>query len=86
MASIRSYRLFSLSLLILAVLALFLAFFFIWILTPVIVVGLFYIVFVFLEERRARRNGELTKRALRRRQLSAEAVARERDLERRANA
>jgi hypothetical protein len=43
-------------------------------------------VFVFLEERRARRNGELTKRALRRRQLSAEAVARERDLERRANA
>ena len=71
MASIRSYRLFSLSLLILGVLALFLGFFFIWILTPVIVVGLFYIVFVVLEERRARGNGEVTKRALRRRQLSA---------------
>jgi predicted DNA repair protein MutK len=85
-ASIRSYRLLSLSLLILGVLALFLGFFFLWILTPLIVIGLFYLVFVSLEERRARKNGELTRRAQRRRRLSAEAAARERDRGRRANA
>jgi predicted DNA repair protein MutK len=86
MASVRSYRLISLSLLILGVLALFLSFFVLWVLTPVIVIGLFYLVFVFIEERRAKKNGELTKRAQRRSQLAAEAAARERDRERRVRA
>jgi uncharacterized membrane protein len=86
MAPIRTYRLISLSLLILGVLTLFLGFFFLWVLAPVVVIGLFYLVFVFLEERRARKNGALTRRTQRRKRLSAEALARERDLERSAGA
>lgn len=86
MAPIRTYRLISLSLLILGVLTLFLGFFFLWVLAPVVVIGLFYLVFVFLEERRAAKNGALTRRARRRKRLSAEALARDRDIERSAGA
>jgi hypothetical protein len=81
-APIRSYRLISLSLLIAGVLALFLGFFFLWVLAPVVVIGLFYLVFVSLEERRAAKNGALTRRTQRRLRLSSEALARMRDLRR----
>ncbi|MGI8421518.1 MAG: hypothetical protein ACR2MU_04545 [Gaiellaceae bacterium] len=84
MATIRSYRLISLGLLIFAVLALFLGFFFLWVIAPAVVIGLFYLVFVFLEERRAARNGALTRRTQRRQRLSSESRARERDVERSA--
>ena len=79
MATIRSYRLFSLALLLAGVLTLFLGFFFIWVIGPVLVVGAFYIVFVILEERRQLRNGASTRRTLRRKRLSDEAHARELD-------
>lgn len=82
MAPIRSYRLISLSLLIFGVLALFLGLFFLWVLAPVVVIGIFYLVFVALEERRAAKNGALTLRTQRRSRLSSEALARVRDLER----
>lgn len=80
MATIHSYRLVSLTLLILGVLALFLGFFFLWVLAPAAVVALFYLVFVAVEERRAAKNGVGTRRTERRRRLSSEAVARDRDL------
>jgi fatty acid desaturase len=86
MAPIRTYRLISLTLLILGVLTLFLGFFFLWVLAPVVVIGLFYLVFVFLEERRAAKNGVLTRRTQRRKRLSIEALARDRDIERGAGA
>ena len=79
MATIRSYRLFSLALLLAGVLTLFLAFFFIWVIGPVLVVGAFYIVFVILEERRQLKNGASTRRSMRRQRLSDEAHARELD-------
>lgn len=84
MATIRSYRLFSLALLVIGVLALFLGFFFLWALAPVVVIGIFYLVFVAAEERRQLKNGAVSRRAQRRRRLSDEAVARERDLDRHA--
>jgi hypothetical protein len=80
-ATIRSYRLVSLALLVLAVLGMFLGFFFLWVVAPVIVIGLFYLVFVALEERRSRRNGVVTIRSERRELLSSEAAARGRDVE-----
>lgn len=82
MAPIRTYRLISLTLLILGVLALFLGFFFLWVLAPVVVIGLFYLAFVAAEERRAAKNGVLTRRTQRRKRLSSEALARVRDVER----
>ena len=82
MATIRSYRLVSLAALICAVLALFLGFFFLWVLAPAVVIGVFYLVFVTIEERRALKNGAFSRRAQRRQRLSSEATARGRDLER----
>lgn len=86
MATIRSYRLISLALLIGGVLSLFLGFFFLWVVAPAIVIGAFYLVFVFVEERRALKNGEGTRRTLRRKLLTDEAQARDRDLDRRMSA
>ena len=82
MATIHSYRLVSLSLLIFGVLTLFLGFFFLWVLAPAVVLGIFYLVFVTLEERRALKNGAVSRRAQRRQRLTSEAVARDRDLRR----
>ena len=82
MAPIRSYRLISLTLLIIGVLMLFLGFFFLWVLAPVVVIGLFYLAFVAAEERRAAKNGVLTRRTQRRTRLTSEALARVRDVER----
>ena len=82
MATIRSYRLISLALLICGVLALFLGFFFLWVLAPVVVIGVFYLVFVGLEERRALKNGAVSRRAQRRARLDHESAARVRDMSR----
>lgn len=82
MAPIRSYRLISLTLLIIGVLMLFLGFFFLWVLAPVVVIGLFYLAFVAAEERRAAKNGVLTRRTQRRTRLTSEALARVRDVRR----
>ena len=82
MAPIRSYRLISLTLLIIGVLMLFLGFFFLWVLAPVVVIGLFYLAFVAAEERRAAKNGVLTRRTQRRTRLTSEALARVRDVDR----
>lgn len=82
MAPIRSYRLISLTLLIIGVLMLFLGFFFLWVLAPVVVIGLFYLALVAAEERRAAKNGVLTRRTQRRTRLTSEALARVRDVER----
>lgn len=81
MATIRSYRLISLSLLIAGILTLFLAFFFVWVIAPAIVIGLFYLVFVAVEERRALKNGAVSRRAQRRERLDKESVARARERE-----
>lgn len=82
MATVRSYRLISLSALVVGVLMLFMGFFFLWVVAPAAVIGLFYLVFVFLEDRRALKNGAFTRRAQRRQRLTSESVARERDVER----
>jgi predicted DNA repair protein MutK len=85
-ATIRSYRLFSLALLLCGVLSLFLGFFFLWVIAPVVVIGAFYLVFVVIEEHRQLRNGAVSRRATRRLRLSEEAHARERDRERQVSA
>ena len=85
MATIRSYRLISLSLLIAGVLSLFLAFFFFWVIAPAIVIGVFYLVFVAYEERRALKNGAVSRRAQRRARLEHESVARAREREKLAS-
>jgi predicted DNA repair protein MutK len=82
MATIRSYRLFSLALLIAGVLALFLGFFFVWVIAPVVGICAFYLAFVAVEERRARKNGAATRRGQRREMLDHESEARDRDLDR----
>lgn len=86
MATIRSYRLVSLALLVAGVLSLFMGLFFLWVLAPVIVICVFYLAFVTIEERRKLKNGAVTRRALRRSRLDGEAVARERDVHRQAGA
>lgn len=86
MATIRSYRLISLTLLICGVLALFLGFFFVWVIAPVVVIGLFYLAFVAWEEKRALKNGAVGRRAQRRARLVEEAGARDRELERERSA
>lgn len=85
MATIRSYRLISLTFLISGVLTLFLGFFFLWVIAPAIVIGAFYLVFVFAEERRALKNGAGTRRTQRRQRLTDESQARDRDLDRRVS-
>ncbi|HZS31072.1 MAG TPA: hypothetical protein VFA37_07435 [Gaiellaceae bacterium] len=81
MATIRSYRLLSLALLICLVLAIFLGAFFVWVLAPIALLCVFYLVFVWVEERRALKNGKQTNRSRRRAQLSREADLRRRELE-----
>ena len=51
---LRRYRLASLAALLVGVGSLFLAFFFVFVLAPIAVLGIFYIVFLVLEERRRR--------------------------------
>jgi predicted DNA repair protein MutK len=82
MPTIRQYRLVSLTILVVAVLALFLGFFFLWVIAPVVAIGAFYLVYVWIEEQRARRNGGRTRRSVRRARLREEAQARDRDLAR----
>jgi heme exporter protein D len=82
MATIRSYRLLSLALLIAAVLAIFLGAFFVWVLAPIALLCVFYLVFVWIEERRALKNGKQTSRSRRRAQLAHEADLRRTELDR----
>jgi hypothetical protein len=80
------YRPLTLTLVVAGSIALFLGFFFVWVIAPVIAIAVFYLVFFFNEERgavgRARRQG----RRVRRQRLVGEARARRADLTRRDRA
>ncbi|HEY8705095.1 MAG TPA: hypothetical protein VIL98_10090 [Gaiellaceae bacterium] len=76
MSIVRRYRLAALSVLVLLVLTVFLGFFFLFVLAPVVVIGLFYIVYLVAEERlhlsSALREGMIGRRS----QLARESEAR----------
>jgi hypothetical protein len=77
MRTVRRYRLFSLTLLVVGVLAAFLAFFFVWVLAPLALMLAFYVAFVMTGWHRrllARRSGVDTR--LRRERLEHEAAQR----------
>ena len=75
MGIIRRYRLPSLFLLVALVIAAFLSFFFVFLLAPIVPLGLFYLAYLFTRERRARRE-DLAQQQL----LEHEAEARRAEL------
>jgi predicted DNA repair protein MutK len=76
------YRLVALTGVVLLALALFVGFFFLWVLAPVIAIGGFYLVLFANEELGAVGRERRRERRVRRERLSAEATARRRDRER----
>ncbi len=84
MGIVRRYRLVSLSLLVVSMLALFLGFFFVFVLAPVVVIGLFYVVYLAAEERLSYLSSFRDAIRLRRLTLAREAEARRTLVARRA--
>ena len=76
MTLVRRYRLVALTLMILLALATFLSFFFVFVLAPIAIIGLFYIVYVIAEERLALSSALREGMSGRRAQLARETEAR----------
>jgi fatty acid desaturase len=79
-ARVAHYRLVSLVLVVVGATLLFLGFFFVWVIAPVVAVAVFYLVFFFNEERGGVGRGRWQRRRLRRQLLVHEAKARRADL------
>lgn len=82
MRVLREYRLGSLVLLIVFVLAVFLAFYFVFVLAPFLTVLAFYPIFLLIRNRRERRGARGEPAQLRRIRLEQEATARRETIER----
>ena len=86
MVRIQTYRLLTLLTVVLAAIGIFLAFFFVWVIAPVTVICVFYLVFFANEERGAIGRDRRQVRQERRKRLTREAGERRRELARRRRA
>jgi hypothetical protein len=82
MRVLREYRLVSLSLLVVGVMTVFLAFFFVFVLAPILVILAFYPIHMLIQSRRELPGSRGERGRLRRERLAVEAKARRESIER----
>jgi len=80
--SVKHYRLLTLTFVVAGSLLLFLGFFFVWMIAPVVGIAVFYLIFFFNEERGGVGKSRRQARRVRRQVLAHEASARRADLTR----